>query len=418
MSTAAFRRVFAAEVISTFGSLMSRLAIPWTAVLVLKAEPTAMALLAVADVAAAALAALLFGALVDRWPKRRTMIAADLGRAAMLATVPLAAALDALSIGWLVIVVAVNGALGVAFELAQSAWIARSTPQQQLTQRNSALAGGVAVTEAASFGLTGWLFQWLGAIVVMVADAVTYVVSALLLSKVTEPPPLAFETAATPTLRERVRALAAEVRAGLGAVAENPVLRALAVVATLVAFASSFAATTYMIYVSRDVGFSTGVLGLLFALGGIGSLAGSWLTARGAGRIDARTWLVASLLIWSLGTFATPLATTTALGGALLIATQQIVGDAGAISYYVADRTLRQTHAATELLARVDASVRTLGYCGTLVGALISGVLAEQFGARSMLFVSSGLIGVAALAAWLSFRLIGAQGVNRQQLLS
>ena len=60
MSTAAFRRVFAAEVISTFGSLMSRLAIPWTAVLVLKAEPTAMALLAVADVAAAALAALLF----------------------------------------------------------------------------------------------------------------------------------------------------------------------------------------------------------------------------------------------------------------------------------------------------------------------------------------------------------------------
>ena len=162
MSTAAFRRVFAAEVISTFGSLMSRLAIPWTAVLVLKAEPTAMALLAVADVAAAALAALLFGALVDRWPKRRTMIAADLGRAAMLATVPLAAAVDALSIGWLVIVVAVNGALSVAFELAQSAWIARSTAQEQLTQRNSALAAGVAVTEAASFGLTGWMFQWLG----------------------------------------------------------------------------------------------------------------------------------------------------------------------------------------------------------------------------------------------------------------
>ena len=191
MSTDAFRRVFAAEVISTFGSLMSRLAIPWMAVLVLKAGPTAMALLAVADVAASALAALLFGALVDRWPKRRTMITADLARAAMLATVPLAAAVDALSIGWLVIVVAVNGALSVAFELAQSAWIARSTAQEQLTQRNSALAAGVAVTEAASFGLTGWMFQWLGAIVVMVADAVTYVVSALLLSKVTEPPPLA-----------------------------------------------------------------------------------------------------------------------------------------------------------------------------------------------------------------------------------
>jgi hypothetical protein len=78
------------------------------------------------------------------------------------------------------------------------------------------------------------------------------------------------ETAATSTLRERVGALAAEVRAGLAAVAADAVLRALGVVATLVAFASSFAATTYMIYVSRDVGFSPGVLGLLFALGGIG----------------------------------------------------------------------------------------------------------------------------------------------------
>jgi MFS family permease len=156
MSTAAFRRVFAAEVISTFGSLMSRLAIPWMAVLVLKAEPIAMALLAVADVAAAALAALLFGALVDRWPKRRTMIAAL--RAGAMLRRDRAAARDALSIGWLVIVVAVNGALSVAFELAQSAWIARSTAHEHLTQRNSALAGGVAVTDAASFGLTGWLF--------------------------------------------------------------------------------------------------------------------------------------------------------------------------------------------------------------------------------------------------------------------
>src|SRR4029453_17833663 len=106
--------------------------------------------------------------------------------------------------------------------------------------------------------------------------------------------------------------------------------------------------------VSRDVGFSPGVLGLLFALGGIGSLVGSCVTARAVGRIDPRNWMVASLLIWSLGTFATPLATTTTLAAALLIATQQIVGDAGAISYYIADRTLRQTHAPTQLLARVD----------------------------------------------------------------
>src|SRR5512134_285113 len=205
MSSGAFRRVLAAEVVSTFGSLMSRLAIPWLAVLVLQADATAMASLAMADVAAGALAALLLGALVDRWPKRRTMIATDLLRAAMLATVPLIAMLDRLTIGWLVVVVAVNGALTVAFELAQSAWIARSTAQQHLTQRNSALAAGGAVTEAVSFSLTGWLFQWLGAVVVMVADALTYVASALLLVKITEPAPLKEESPAAATFRGRLQ---------------------------------------------------------------------------------------------------------------------------------------------------------------------------------------------------------------------
>jgi MFS family permease len=402
--SSSFRRVFAAEVVSTFGSLMSRLAIPWLAVLVLKAEPTAMAWLAMADVAAGALAALLLGALVDRWPKRRTMIAADLMRAVMLATVPVMAVLDRLSIGWLVVVVAVNGALTVAFELAQSAWIARSTAHAELTQRNSALAAGSAATEAVSFSLTGWLFQWLGAVVVMVADALTYVASALLLVKISEPPPLKEETPAAATFRGRLQALVSEVQAGMRAVAADPVLRGLAVVATLVAFATSFAATTYMIYVSRDVAFPTGTLGLLFALGGIGSLFGSWLTARTANRFDARLWLVGSLVLWAVGSVATPLATTAGLVGIVLIATQQIVGDAGGMAYLIADRTLRQSYAAPEFLARVDASVRTLGYTATLVGALVSGVLAERYGARALLFASSALIGVAALAAALLLR--------------
>jgi predicted MFS family arabinose efflux permease len=399
-----FRRVLAAEVVSTFGSLMSRLAIPWLAVLLLDAAPTAMAMLAMADVAAGALAALLLGALVDRWPKRRTMIAADLLRAAMLFSVPLVAGLGLLSIGWLVVVVAVNGALTVAFELAQSAWIARSTAHADLTRRNSALAAGSAATEAVSFSLTGWLFQWLGAIVVMAADAVTYLASALLLVKITEPTPLPLEEPAAATLRGRARALVSEVQAGLRAVAADAVLRALAIVATLVAFGTSFAATTYMIYVSRDVAFSTGTLGMLFALGGLGSLFGSWLTARTAGRIDARTWLVGSLALWALGSVATPLATTAGLIGIVLIATQQIVGDAGGMAYLIADRTLRQTHAAPEFLARVDASVRTLGYLATLCGALISGVLAEHYGARALLFASSALLGLAALAAALLLR--------------
>jgi len=404
MHSAAFRRVFAADVVSTFGSLMSRLAIPWLAVLVLDAGPAAMALLAVADVAAAALAALLLGALVDRLPKRRTMIACDLLRAGSLLAIPLLAWLGHLSIGVLVTVVAINGALTVAFELAQSAWIARHTRSVDLAGRNSALAAGNAVTEAASFGLTGWLFQWLGAAVALVTDALTYVASALLLARVEESPPPPKEETADRSVRGAVRAFAAEVRDGLRTVGAEPTLRALALVAALTAFGSSFAATTYMIYVSRDLGFPTGTLGMIFALGGFGSLAGAWIVARLSPRIPVHRLLVAGLFVWAIGSAAAPLAASATLVGALLLCTQQLVGDAGGIAVQITDRTLRQSHTPETHLARVDASMRTLSHALTLAGALLSGALAEVFGARPLLFASSALIGVAGVAALVGLR--------------
>ena len=404
MHSAGFRRVFAADVVSTFGSLMSRLAIPWLAVLVLGAGPGAMALLAMADVAAGALAALLLGVLVDRMPKRRTMIGCDLLRAAALLAIPLLASLDLLSIGVLIAVVAFNGALTVAFELAQSAWIARHTEVGDLAGRNSALAAGNAVTEAASFGLTGWIFQLAGATVALVTDALTYVASALLLVRGEEIPAPPREAMATSSLRGAVDAFVAEVRDGLRTVAAEPTLRALALVAALTAFGTSFASTTYMIYVARDIGFPTGTLGLVFALGGFGSLAGAWLVARLSRRIAPQRLLVAGLFVWAIGSAAAPTAATVGLAGLLLLCTQQLVGDAGGIAFAITERTLLQSHTPATHLARVDASIRTLSHAATLAGALVSGVLAEAFGARPLLFASSALIGVAGVVATYSLR--------------
>ena len=404
MHSAPFRRVFAADVISTFGSLMSRLAIPWLAVLALEASASAMALLAVADVASGALAALVLGALVDRWQKRRTMIACDLLRAAALLAIPLLAWSGHLSVGALIAVVAFNGALTVAFELAQSAWIARHTESAALAGRNSALAAGSAVTEAASFGLAGWIFQWAGAAVAFVTDALTYVASALLLIRVVEAPRLHDDHDTAPRVRGVLRSFADEVASGLRTVASNATLRVLAGIAALSGFGSSFAATTYMIYVARDLGFPTGVLGLIFALGGFGSLAGAWVIARLADRVPAQRLLIAGLAVWALGSAAAPLAASATLAGALLLCAQQLVGDAGAIAVHVTDRTLRQSCTPPTHLARVDATIRTLGHAATLCGALLSGMLADAFGARPVLFVSSLLLGGAAVVALVGLR--------------
>ena len=399
-----FRTVLAADMVSTFGSLMSRLAIPWLAVLVLGAGPAAMAWLAVADVAAGAVAALFAGTLVDRYSKRATMICCDLLRAGALVLVAVLAACDRLSMPVLWAVVGLNGALTVAFELAQSAWIARHTPDDALATRNAQMAAGAAATEAASFGITGWVFQWIGGVASMLADAATYLVSALLLLRVKELP--ADAQAPAPRLgwwqdmRRSARAFREETASGFRQIAARPALRALAWITMLVALATSFAMTSYMIYVSRDLGFGTGLLGMVFAAGAFGSLAGSWIAARMAERAGSGRLIFAGLMVWAAGSACAPLAVGAGLLALALLLTQQIIGDAGASVFQIHDRTLRQREAPAGYLARVDSGLRALGHGCTLAGAIAGGFAAELLGARALLFASSAAIAAAAVAAW------------------
>ena len=119
-----FHRILAAEVVSNFGAMLSRVAIPWLATLQLDASPLAMGALVVADVAAGAVAALFLGALIDRRGKRAVMVSADVLRAAVLALLAWFALRGALAMWMLVAAAVATGALTLAFELARSAWIA------------------------------------------------------------------------------------------------------------------------------------------------------------------------------------------------------------------------------------------------------------------------------------------------------
>jgi MFS family permease len=391
----AFQRVLAAEVVSNFGSMLSRLVIPWLAALVLDATPFQMGLFLVADVAAGALASLLLGAMVDRLGKRAVMLAADLARAALLGALAWMALTRLLPFWLLVLAVAGRGLLTVIFELARSAWIARQLPPEQLPGGNAQLAAGSSLAETAAFALGGWLYQGLGALAALLLDAASYLLSALCLRRVPE-----VAAVAGPAPDRGMRALAAEARAGIAALAAVPALRVLAAVEVLVCLGLSIASTSYLIFVARDLGFATGVLGLIFATGGIGSLAGAALAPRLDRRLG-RGALPLGLALLALGALCTPLAPgATPVGAALLVA-HQVIADSGHTVYGVQDRTLRQTLAPPALLARVDAGIRTFGQCATLTGALGGGGLATLTGTRPALFLSCGLFAAAALVAYL-----------------
>ncbi len=389
-------RVLAAEGVSNFGAMLSRLAIPWLAALVLLATPLQMAALLVADVAAGAIAALALGGWVDRSGKRAVMLLCDGLRCTLLGLLAIGLWQGWLGFWLLVSTAAASGVITMAFELARSAWMAQALQPAELPRRNSQLALVTSLSETASFALGGWLYQWLGAALALALDAASYAASALCLRGVREVP----GATSTNPARGAWRRMLADAAAGLRAVLQRPALRALTGIEVLLAFASALTGTSYMIFVSRDLGLPTGELGMIFALGGLGSVLGASLAPRLGSRLGPGRAMAWALVAFALGAACIPLASGAGWLAVAWLVAHQIVGDAGRTLYNVHDRSLRQTAVPAELLARTDAGMRSAGQSATLAGALLGGVLGTALGTREVLWLATLLaVAAAALAA-------------------
>jgi Na+/melibiose symporter-like transporter len=397
-----FRRVLGAELASNFGSMLSRLAIPWLATLLLDASAWQMSALLVADVAAGAVGALALGAWVERRPKRAVMLAADGLRALLLALLALAAWQGWLTMPLLVAAAAMSGLLTMAFELARSAWLARRFAPQSLAGLNATLGAGSSLAETAAFAIGGWLYQGLGAVLALAVDALSYAVSALCLRGVREVPPIAGATtqaSAGPASFPALRVLRGDIAAGLAAVRASPLLRRLAVIDAFVALAFAVAGTSIMIFVARDLGLPTGLQGVIFAMGGLGSLAGAAAAVALGRQLGAARAMALGLTLLVAGNLCLPLAPDASWLGVALLLAHQVVGDGGHALQQVHDRTLRQTAVAPALLARVDSALRALGQTCTLAGAVLGGAAASAMGARAALWLAVLLLAAAALVA-------------------
>ena len=390
----AFRLLFGAEMVSLFGSLVSRTALPFVAILYLHARPFEVALLAVADVIAGFASALVLGAWIDRLPKRPVMLGTDLARAALLALVPLGAWMGWLDPFILICIALACGVLNVAFELAYAALLPRVLPADGLLAGNSRIAAGQSVVETLSFGSGGWLVQAFGSPFAVLVDSISFVASAWLV----------FRVRIDDGGRGRAdgdawRGTWREASEGVAILLRDPILRALAAVEFCVHGGFAMFGATFLLYLARDLGFSPGVLGLVFAAGGLSSLAAATLAGRVSARFPAGPLMIAGLALMAFSTFLPPLATGTGLVGIALLLAQQLIGDGGHTIYQINDTTLRQTRAPAQALARVNAGIRFCGLSARLVGALAGGLIAEFAGARFALFVAAGWISLAVAAA-------------------
>lgn len=389
-----FVRLWAAASISTFGSLITRTALPFTAILVLDAGALDLGFIRIAELVPGLLLGLVAGAWIDRVRRRPVMIGADLLRAVVLLTIPVAAFAGLLGLWQLVAVAAVTSVLSIFFDVAYQSYLPTLVSRGELVEGNSKLTAANAVAEVAAFSLGGWLVQLITAPLAVLVDAVTFLISAAFIGRIEAPEPAPTPPVAGTSLRT-------EIVDGLRVIAGNPTLRALAGSNALLSAGYGIGGTVFLLYVNQEIGFEAGLLGMVFAVGGLSALAGAVAASRLA-MLPIGPLMIATLLIWAGGQALVPLATTVSLLSIVLLVGQQLVTDSAATIYDINQVSLRQAITPDPLLGRVNASVRVLELGVTLAATVAAGLLGEIVGLRLLLVVEVVILVLAALWLYLS----------------
>jgi predicted MFS family arabinose efflux permease len=389
-----FVKLWVGQTISEIGSRVSREGIPLTAVLVLHASPAAMGWLTAIGGLAALLAGPLAGAMADRHRRKPLMIAADLGRAMVLATIPWAHFHGGLTMTHLLGVAAFTGMLTVLFDVAYPTFVPTLVEPDQLLEANSKLALTMSIAEVTGPAVTGLLVKLITAPVAILLDAISFVLSAISIAWIAHPEP-------KPVPHPVVQSWWSEATEGIGFVFSHPLLRPLALRTATVSLAWGFFATLYVYYAIEVLKMSTVTLGIVITLGGIGSLAGALLARHAATRFPVGKVLIAAAVWQGLMALFIPLASEPGWFAVAFLGASQLFGDVAPPLFNINELTLRQKASPPHMLGRVNACLQLLFKGFFPIGAVLGGALAVGIGSRQTLLLSA--LGILASSLWLVF---------------
>jgi MFS family permease len=387
-----FLNFWAAHTVSQFGSQVTALALPLAAILVLDASAFQVAVLGVVEFLPWVLLSLPAGVWVDRLPRRPILVASDWGRAVVLVSVPIAYVLDVLTLGQLYVVGFVAGTLTVFFDVSYQSYLPSLVEREQLQDGNSKLEISRSAALVGGPGLGGVLVSVLAAPYAILADAVSFVGSALLLFRIRRREPARASATARPTMR-------AEIGQGLRFVIRHPLLRPYMLFVATGNFFMTLLSSVFLVFAVRDLDLTPGTIGLIFSVGNIGSLVGALSATRVARTLGLGTALIVVAAAGHFSLLLIPLASG-ASAIPLLVISQVLIGFY-ILNWYVNAISLIQAITPAHLLGRTNASRRFVVWSVIPFGGLAGGSLASAVGLREAIWV--GAIGASAAIVWLVF---------------
>jgi MFS family permease len=375
-----FRQLFLGDTLSQLGTQLTGLALPVVAVKLLHASAFQMGLLGFCEFLAFLVVGLPAGAWVDRWRKQRVLVCNDLVRALALGSLPLAWALDVLTLAQVLVVALLVGTCTVFFDVAYQSYLPDIVEPEDISEGNAKLQATQSVAMIGGPALAGVLIRLIGAPLTIAGDAVSFVWSAFWVRRirhVDEPPP-----------REDRRPLVVEISEGLAFVLRHPLLWRITACTSISNFFSSVTGVLLVIYALRTLHLDAGHLGVALGIGAVGGLLGALSAPRvtrwlGEGRV-----IPVAAMVMIPGGFLMPLAGTV-IAPMVAVAAYMLLESYSAVVYNVTQVSFRQRLCPRPLLGRMNASIRFLVWGVMPLGSLVGGVLGQSLGVRTVWWIGA-----------------------------
>lgn len=390
-----FLKLWGGETVALIGIQVAALAVPLTAAVSLGASPLQMGVLSALSAAPALLFGLFAGAWADRLRRRPILIATNLLRAALLATIPLLAFFGLLSMAQLYVLAIIVGSASVFFIAAYQPYLATLVAREDRIEGNSKLRLSEALAQIAGPGLGGALVQLIGAPLTLILSAITPLCSAGAIAGIRTPEPLPVGDAVR-------RPIGQEIGEGLRAIFAVPLLRLLVLGDAVSAFGSGMIAGTAILYITRQLGIGPGIFGGIVAVSGPAAILGTLLAGRLVRACGLGPTLIGALFLTGGAALLLPLAgAAVAASIPILIGWRALDAIGGAI-YGINFYTILQTLPPPQVQGRVNATARVFIWGSTALGSLVGGAIGQGFGLRGALTVAALGMLLAPLALLLS----------------
>jgi MFS family permease len=381
-----FLKIWSAATISLFGSQVSMIAIPAIAILTLGVSTFEASLLFFFEMLPFILFTLPAGVWVDRLRRRPILIAGDVGRALALATIPIAYAAGALTVWQLYAVGFTTGILTVFFDVADQSYLPSLVDADQLVDGNSKLQISMSAAQITGQGIGGAIIGLVTAPFAVLVDALSFVGSAALIFAIRKPEnPPERRTEAGAVARPGMRR---EIAEGLRYVLGNRYLRSIAACTGSSNFFSSMVFAVFFVYAYRVLGLSPLTLGIVFGIGNIGFLIGSFAAGRIPRWLGVGRTIVLSSLLGGLATVPIALAPASELAIPFLVVSQLAAGF-GQVVYNVNQVSLRQAITPERIQGRMNATMRFIVWGTMPVGTIAGGLLGTFSGLHETIWIGA-----------------------------